>query len=38
MDGTIDLYTELPVCDSCNDVINQFRNEFPNITINITDG
>ncbi|WP_165953711.1 deaminase domain-containing protein [Streptomyces sp. 8K308] len=38
VDGVIDLYTELPVCNSCNDVINQFRNEFPNVTVNVTHG
>jgi The BURPS668_1122 family of deaminases len=34
--GRIDLFTERPPCDSCNDVINrQFANMFPNMQVRI---
>ena len=33
--GTINLYTEAPACQSCTNVILEFRREFPNITLNI---
>jgi len=33
--GKIDLYTELPACQSCTNVILEFRNKFPNIELNI---
>ena len=33
--GTIDLYTELPSCQSCSNVILEFRRMFPNIKLNI---
>jgi RHS repeat-associated protein len=36
--GTIDLHSELAVCPSCNSVISQFREAFPNVTINVTTG
>ncbi|WP_053081376.1 deaminase domain-containing protein [Bacillus sp. LK2] len=33
--GKIDLYTELPACQSCTNVILEFRKSFPNIKLNI---
>lgn len=33
--GKIDLYTELPACQSCSNVILEFRRKFPNIELNI---
>ena len=33
--GTISLYTELDTCQSCTNIIFEFREEFPNITLNI---
>ena len=33
--GVIDLYSKLPVCESCSGVIAQFREKYPNITINV---
>ncbi|MFC0400797.1 RHS repeat-associated core domain-containing protein [Paraburkholderia rhizosphaerae] len=33
--GRIDLYSELPICDSCSSVINQFREMFPGIEVNV---
>ncbi|OKP83154.1 hypothetical protein A3842_00665 [Paenibacillus sp. P3E] len=33
--GKIDLYTELPACQSCSNVILEFRRMFPNIELNI---
>lgn len=33
--GTINLYTEAPACQSCTNVILEFRREFPNIKLNI---
>ena len=33
--GTIDLYTELPACQSCTNVIFEFRRMFPNIELNV---
>lgn len=29
------LYTELQPCESCNSIINQFKDKFPNITVEI---
>lgn len=34
--GSINLFTELPPCPSCSNVITQFRARFPNITVNVT--
>lgn len=31
--GMIDLFTERPPCASCNFVVEQFRQRFPNITL-----
>ncbi|MEV4081146.1 deaminase domain-containing protein [Nonomuraea fuscirosea] len=36
--GTINLRSEFDVCVSCQSVINQFKAEFPNITVNVTTG
>ena len=36
IEGTIDLLTERPPCDSCSYVITQFRQRFPNITLNVS--
>lgn len=33
--GSIDLYTELPTCQSCTNIIFEFRRKYPNIKINI---
>ncbi|MDO7908886.1 WXG100 family type VII secretion target [Paenibacillus sp. JX-17] len=33
--GTINLFTERLTCQSCTDVILDFRREYPNITINV---
>jgi hypothetical protein len=36
--GTVDLYSELPVCDACSSVIQQFNKAFPGVSINVTTG
>ncbi|WP_432776319.1 deaminase domain-containing protein [Brevibacillus gelatini] len=36
--GTIDLFTELPACRSCSDIILKFRLEYPNIELNVYSG
>ncbi|TLP54873.1 deaminase domain-containing protein [Microbispora triticiradicis] len=36
--GTINLYSELEVCPSCSSVIEQFRDMFPGIKLNVTWG
>ncbi len=33
--GTIDLYTELPACQSCTNIIFEFKRKFPNIKLNV---
>ena len=33
--GNIYLYTELQPCESCNSIINQFKDKFPNITVEL---
>ncbi|WP_336077678.1 deaminase domain-containing protein [Paenibacillus sp. 203] len=33
--GTINLFTERLTCQSCTDVIMDFRREYPNITVNV---
>lgn len=33
--GSIDLFTELPACQSCTNIIFEFRRKFPNIKLNI---
>ncbi|WP_255377327.1 deaminase domain-containing protein [Listeria sp. ILCC797] len=33
--GSIDLFTELPTCQSCSNIILEFREKFPNIKLNI---
>ncbi|MFE7798698.1 deaminase domain-containing protein [Nocardia sp. NPDC057440] len=34
--GAIDLYTENKPCPACNDVIEQFRQRFPGVKLNVT--
>lgn len=36
--GTVNLYTELPACQSCTNVIFEFRQKFPNIELNVFSG
>ncbi len=36
--GRIDLFTELKACQSCSNVILEFRNRYPNIQLNIFTG
>lgn len=36
--GTVNLYSELPVCVSCNNVINQFMERFPGVKVNVVTG
>ncbi|WP_078519021.1 deaminase domain-containing protein [Streptomyces sp. Tu6071] len=36
--GKIDMYSERPVCDSCSGLIDQFRQKFPGVRINISTG
>ncbi|MEU6217225.1 polymorphic toxin-type HINT domain-containing protein [Streptomyces sp. NPDC047022] len=36
--GTINLHSELPMCDSCSSVVSQFRDMFPGIDLNVTTG
>ncbi|WP_220388569.1 deaminase domain-containing protein [Paenibacillus aquistagni] len=36
--GKIDLFTELPACRSCSDIIMKFRQEYPNIKLNVYSG
>lgn len=36
--GAIQLHSELPLCVSCNSVLNQFMNAYPNIDIIISTG
>jgi The BURPS668_1122 family of deaminases len=33
--GNLYLYTELQPCQSCNDIIRQFKKKFPNISVHI---
>ncbi|VXD20194.1 hypothetical protein PL9631_500064 [Planktothrix paucivesiculata PCC 9631] len=33
--GNLYLYTELQPCESCNSIINQFKDKFPNITVEL---
>lgn len=33
--GTINLYSELPCCKSCSNIILEFRRMFPNIELNV---
>jgi hypothetical protein len=34
--GTVRLHSELPVCDSCQSVLSQFRADFPNVRVIVT--
>lgn len=36
--GVVNLYSELAVCVSCNGVIDQFRQRFPGVTVNVFTG
>lgn len=36
--GTINLFTERDACISCRGVISQFRQRYPNITVNVSHG
>ncbi|MEG5062355.1 deaminase domain-containing protein [Microcoleus sp. B3-A4] len=38
IEGTVDLYTERPPCDSCSSVIKQFCRLFPNILLTVNHG
>ncbi|TQN27824.1 putative deaminase of polymorphic toxin system [Haloactinospora alba] len=38
IEGTINLHTELPQCRSCQSVTREFKEEFPNVEIVVTDG
>lgn len=33
--GSLYLYTELQPCESCNNVLRQFREKFPNISVEV---
>lgn len=33
--GTVNLYSELPCCQSCSNIILEFRRTFPNIELNV---
>ncbi len=33
--GTINMYSELPCCQSCSNIISEFRKMFPNIELNV---
>ena len=35
--GTIDLYTEHPCCLSCKNIIQEFKEMYPNIILNVYD-
>jgi hypothetical protein len=36
--GTLRLTSERPFCTSCSDVIEQFKQKFPNIQLDLTNG
>jgi hypothetical protein len=36
--GVVNLYSELPVCVSCDGVIGQFQQRFPGVVVNVTTG
>lgn len=38
MSGAINLYTELPACQSCTNVIFEFKRKFPNIRLEVYSG
>lgn len=38
VEGTVNLFTERPPCDSCIFAIEQFRRQFPNITLRVNHG
>ena len=33
--GTINLFTERPPCESCSNIIEEFKEKFPNIELNV---
>ncbi len=35
IEGSLYLYTELQPCESCNDVLRQFKDKFPNINVDV---
>lgn len=35
VEGSLYLYSELKPCESCNDVLRQFTEKFPNISVNV---
>ncbi|WP_397340669.1 deaminase domain-containing protein [Paenibacillus qinlingensis] len=35
--GTVNLFSERPVCASCDNVIKAFSADYPNLTINVFD-
>ncbi|MBW4486082.1 MAG: hypothetical protein KME14_26465 [Tildeniella torsiva UHER 1998/13D] len=35
VEGSLYLYSELQPCESCNDVLRQFNEKFPNISTEI---
>jgi filamentous hemagglutinin len=36
--GTVNIYSELPVCSSCSAVIDQFTARYPNVVVNVSSG
>jgi len=36
--GTVNLFSELPLCVSCSNVVPQFQRAFPNIILNVSNG
>lgn len=35
VEGNLYLYTELQPCESCVNILNQFQEKFPNITVEV---
>lgn len=35
IEGSLYLYTEFQPCESCNDVLRQFKEKFPNISVDV---
>ncbi|MET8956055.1 deaminase domain-containing protein [Streptomyces sp. NPDC004393] len=36
--GNVNLFSDRPVCPSCQSVIRQFQERFPGVSINVTTG
>lgn len=36
--GTVNLFSERPVCASCGNVVNQFKQRFPNVQVKVDSG